>query len=112
MNICPLNDQVVIRRKEKQGVTTGGVILPDSAEKVSDRGIVIAHGPGKVLDNGFHKALQVQVGDLVVFQRYAARDDVDLGDGAQCYIIREEEILAILKEETDGNEEKTSGNGR
>ena len=66
MNIRPLYDRVVIRRKEEEATSAGGIVLPGSAQEKPNEGEVVAVGDGKVLDNGEQRALAVKVGDKVV----------------------------------------------
>ena len=66
MKIRPLHDRVVVRRKEEEATSAGGIVLPGSAKEKPNQGEVIAVGNGKVLDNGDVRALDVKVGDVVV----------------------------------------------
>jgi len=93
MKIRPLQDRVLIRRVEEEETTAGGIIIPDSAKEKPQEGVVVAAGKGKVRDDGGITALDVQVGDRVLFGKYAGTD-VTL-DGEEYVILREEDILAV-----------------
>jgi chaperonin GroES len=93
VNLKPLGDRVVIQALDEEEVTSGGIVLPDSAKEKPQRGEVMAVGSGKLLDNGERVALEVQVGDEVIFAKYGGTD-VKV-DGADYLILRESDILAI-----------------
>jgi chaperonin GroES len=93
MKIRPLQDRVLIRRVEEEETTAGGIIIPDSAKEKPQEGVVVAAGKGKVREDGGVTPLDVQVGDKVLFGKYAGTD-VTL-DGEEYVILREEDILAV-----------------
>lgn len=95
MKIRPLHDRVVVRRMEEERKTASGIIIPDSATEKPDRGEVMAVGPGKVGDDNERVALQVKVGDKVLFGKYAGTA-VKI-DGEEFLIMREEDLLAIIE---------------
>ncbi|MCC6751292.1 MAG: co-chaperone GroES [Deltaproteobacteria bacterium] len=94
MKIRPLHDRVLIRRLAEQETTKGGIIIPDTAKEKPIEGKVVAVGNGKVLESGKAKALEVKVGDRVLFGKYSGTE-VKL-EGEEHLILREEEILAVL----------------
>lgn len=94
-NIRPLGDKVVVKVLEADEKTAGGIILPDSAKKKPTEGEVVAIGNGRVLDNGDHAPLTVQVGDRVLFSKYGG-NEVTL-DGKDFTILDEDQIYAIVK---------------
>lgn len=96
MKIRPLHDRVVVRRKEEEATSAGGIVLPGSAKEKPNEGEVIAIGNGKVLDNGEVRALDVAVGDKVVFGKYAGSDTIDI-DGEELVILSESDIKAIIE---------------
>ncbi len=96
MKIRPLHDRVVIRREEKEEKTAGGIVLASAAREKPNKGEVIAVGPGKALDNGDVRALQVKVGDKVVFASYAGSQTLKDGDD-EFIIMSESEILGVLE---------------
>jgi chaperonin GroES len=96
MKIRPLHDRVVIRREEKEEKTAGGIVLASTAREKPNKGEVIAVGPGKALDNGDVRALQVKVGDKVVFASYAGSQTLKDGDD-EFIIMSESEILGVLE---------------
>src|SRR5664279_2784787 len=94
MNIRPLYDRVVVKRIEPSEEMQGGLYIPDSAKEKPQEGEVIAVGKGKRLDDGRLVALDVQVGDRILFGKYSG-SDIKL-DGEEYMIMREDEILGIL----------------
>ena len=96
MNIRPLYDRVVIRRKEEEATSAGGIVLPGSAKEKPNEGEVVAVGDGKVLDNGEQRALAVKVGDKVVFGQYAGSNKVEI-DGEELILMAESEIFAVVE---------------
>ncbi|MEZ5450702.1 MAG: co-chaperone GroES [Thiolinea sp.] len=96
MNIRPLHDRVVVRRMEEERKTASGIIIPDNATEKPDRGEILAVGPGKVGDDNERVALQVRVGDKVLFGKYAGT--AVKVDGQEVLVMREEDILAVIEE--------------
>ena len=96
MNIRPLYDRVVMRRKEEEATSAGGIVLPGSAQEKPNEGEVVAVGDGKVLDNGEQRALAVKVGDKVVFGQYAGSNKVEI-DGEELILMAESEIFAVVE---------------
>src|ERR1700684_2110810 len=97
MKIRPLYDRVVIKRVEAKGdALRGGLYIPDSAEEKPPEGEAMAVGKGKRLEDGRVVALDVQVGDRILFGKYSG-SDVTI-EGTECMIMREDEILGILSQ--------------
>jgi chaperonin GroES len=96
MKIRPLYDRVVVRRKEEETATAGGILLPGSAKEKPNQGEVVAIGNGKVLDSGELRALTVKVGDKVVFGQYAGSNTIEV-DGEELIIMGENEIFAVVE---------------
>jgi chaperonin GroES len=96
MSIRPLHDRVIIKRKEVESKSAGGIVLTGSAAEKSTRGEVIAVGNGRVLENGEVRALDVKVGDQVIFSEgYGLRTEKI--DGEEVLILSEADILAIVE---------------
>ena len=95
MNIRPLADRVIVQRVEAESVTTGGIVLPDSAKEKPQRGKVISVGKGKVLDDGELGKMQVKKGDAVLFTSYAGTE-VKI-KGQDYLIMNESDIMAIIE---------------
>jgi chaperonin GroES len=95
MTIRPLHDRVVVRRVEEERKTASGIIIPDNAAEKPDRGEVLAVGPGKIGDDNERVAMQVQVGDKVLFGKYAGT--AVKVDGQELLIMREEDLLAVIE---------------
>lgn len=96
MKIRPLHDRVVVRRKEEELTSAGGIVLPGSAQEKPNQGEVLAIGSGRVLDNGDVRPVDVKVGDVVVFGKYAGSDTIEI-DGEELIILSESDIKAIVE---------------
>ncbi|HEY2647134.1 MAG TPA: co-chaperone GroES [Candidatus Acidoferrales bacterium] len=94
VNVTPLHDRVLIRRIEEKESIKGGIIIPDSAKEKPQEGEVIAAGAGKINDKGERIALDVKVGDRVLFGKYSGTE-IKVED-EDYLILREDEILAKL----------------
>ena len=95
MKIRPLHDRVIVKRVEEERTSAGGIVLPDSATEKPSQGKVLAVGNGKLLDNGEMRALDVKVGDKVLFGKYAG-NEVKV-DGEDLIVMREEDIMGVLE---------------
>jgi chaperonin GroES len=91
--IRPLADKVVVEPLEGEDKSPGGIILPDTAKKKPQEGIVIAVGPGKVLDDGKRGAMSVKAGDKVIFAKYGGTEVTV--DGKDLVILDQDSIYAI-----------------
>jgi len=96
MNIRPLQDRVVVKRKEEETKSAGGIVLPGSATEKPAQGEVVAVGPGRLMDNGEIRPVDVKVGDTVLFGKYAS-NTVKIGDD-ELLILNESEIFGMLVE--------------
>jgi len=94
MNIRPLHDRVVIKRMEEERMSSGGIVIPDTAAEKPIKGEIVAVGEGKPLDNGQIRALKVKVGDKVLFGKYSGTE-VKL-DGTDYLVVREDDVFAVL----------------
>ena len=95
MKIRPLHDRVIVKRLEEERTTASGIVIPDSATEKPDQGIVLAIGSGKKDDNGKAIALDVKVGDKVLFGKYAGQT-VKV-DGEELLVMREEDIMGVVE---------------
>jgi len=95
MKIRPLHDRVIIRRTEEERTTAGGIVIPDSATEKPEQGEVIAVGTGKLLENGEIRALDVKVGDRVLFGKYSG-STVKV-EGEELLVMREDDITAVIE---------------
>lgn len=95
MAVKPLDDRVLVKRLDAEEKTAGGILLPDTAQEKPQRGKVIAVGDGKRLDNGDRSELTVQIGDVVLFGKYAGTEIKIEGD--EHSIMRESELLGVLE---------------
>ncbi len=96
MTLQPLHDRIVIEPAAKEERTASGIILPDSAQEKPLRGTVTAVGPGKTLDSGKVVAVDVKVGEVVLYGKYAGTE-VTVG-GKDVVILRSDDILGVLTE--------------
>jgi len=95
MKIRPLQDRVVVRRKEEETKTAGGIVLPGSAAEKPAQGVVLAVGPGRVMDNGEKRPVDLKAGDTVVFGKYAS-NTIKI-DGEELLILSESEIYGVIE---------------
>ena len=96
MNIQPLADRIVVKPMAAEEKTKGGIILPDSAKEKPQEGEIVAVGKGKVLESGSIQPMEVKVGDRVLYGKYSG-SEITTKDGEELLIMREEDILAIIK---------------
>ena len=94
-DIQPLDDRVVVRPLEAETKTAGGIVLPDSAKEKPQQGLILAAGPGRLLDSGDRGGLSVKVGDRVFYGKYSGTE-VKV-EGEELKIMRESDILGILQ---------------
>ncbi|MFW6169650.1 MAG: co-chaperone GroES [Planctomycetota bacterium] len=92
IKIRPLDDRVVVEPIEAEETTAGGIVLPDTAREKPQRGIVVAVGPGRLLDNGQRGEVSVAEGDEVIYGKYGG-SDIEI-NGDEVKILRESDILA------------------
>jgi chaperonin GroES len=92
--VRPLHDRLIVRRIEEKETVKGGIIIPDTAKEKPQEGEVLAIGNGKLLENGTKVALDVKVGDRILFGKYTGTD-IEI-DGKEVLILREDEVLAVL----------------
>lgn len=97
MNVKPLGDRLVVRRAASQEKTTGGILLPDSAKNKPQKGEVLAVGPGRMLKDGSRRALQVKVGDTILFTGWAGEEYRAGKAQDNILLMREEDVLAVLE---------------
>lgn len=92
----PLGDRIIIELVEVEEKTASGIVLPDTAKEKPQEGKVVAVGPGRVLDSGERVALEVAVGDLIIFSKYSGTEVKY--QGKEYLILRENDILAVVGE--------------
>jgi chaperonin GroES len=95
VGIKPLGDRVLIQRLEAEEKTSGGIVLPDSAKEKPKEGIVLALGPGKLLEDGKRSTFSVAAGNRVIFSSYAGTEVK--WQGEEYLLMSEEDILAIVE---------------
>ena len=98
MNVKPLGDRIVVRRKRADEKTAGGILLPDNAKNKPQKGKVLAVGPGKLLKDGSRRGLQVKEGDTILFTTWAGDEFRAHERRENVLLMREEDVLAVLDE--------------
>ncbi len=94
--IIPLADRIVVKVLEAKEVTKGGILLPETAKEKPQEGKVVAVGKGRLTDNGQVVALEVKVGDRVLYGKYTGTE-ITTSEGEELLIMKEEDVLAIVK---------------
>ncbi len=95
MKIRPLPDRVIVKRLEEERVSAGGIVIPDTAAEKPIQGKVVAVGKGKILEDGSVRALDVKVGDKILFGKYSGTE-VKV-DGDELVVMREEDVMAVIE---------------
>ena len=95
MKIRPLHDRVIVKRLEAEEKTASGIVIPGSAAEKPDQGEIIAIGKGKVGDDGKVRAMDVKVGDKVLFGKYSGQGFKM--DGVELLQMREEDIIGVIE---------------
>jgi chaperonin GroES len=94
MKIRPLHDRVIVKRWEEEKTSPGGIVIPDSAAEKPVKGEIVAVGNGKILENGEVRALDLKVGDKILFGKYSGTE-VKV-DGDDLVVMREDDIMAVF----------------
>ena len=96
MKIRPLHDRLIVRRKEEERTTASGIVIPESASaEKPDQGVIEAVGNGKLLEDGNFRKLDVNVGDKVLFGKYAGQ--AVTVDGDELLVMKEEDVMGIIE---------------
>jgi chaperonin GroES len=96
MNLRPLHDRVIVKRLDQETKTASGIVLPDAAAEKPDQGKILAVGNGKILEDGKVRALEVKVGDTVLFGKYSGQSVKVQGE--ELLVMREEDIMAVVQQ--------------
>ncbi|HSV85781.1 MAG TPA: co-chaperone GroES [Levilinea sp.] len=96
MNLKPLGSRVVVEPVEQEEITAGGIVLPETAKEKPQKGKVLSVGPGDRDEDGDYVAMDVKVGDVVLFAKYGGTE-IKI-DGKKLLILRESDLLAIVEE--------------
>ena len=94
LKVKPLSDRVVVEPAPAEDVSSGGIILPDTAQQKPQQGTIVAAGPGKVSDSGKTVAMEVKKGDRILYGKYSGTEFSF--EGTEYLIMRESDILAVL----------------
>jgi len=95
MKLRPLQDRILVQRVEEEAKTKGGIIIPDTAKEKPAEGKVVAVGNGKVGDDGNRVALEIKVGDRILFGKYSGTE-VKI-EGEEYLIMREDDVLGVIE---------------
>jgi chaperonin GroES len=95
MKIRPLHDRVIVKRLEEERTSPGGIVIPDTAAEKPMQGKIVAVGKGKILEDGTVRALDVKVGDKILFGKYSG-NEVKV-DGEDLVVMREEDVMAVIE---------------
>jgi chaperonin GroES len=95
MNLRPLQDRIIVKRVEEETKTAGGLFIPETAKEKPQRGKIVAVGNGKKTEDGKVLPLDVKVGDLVLFGKYAGTE-IKV-DGDEYLMMREDDLLAVVE---------------
>ena len=94
LSVTPLHDRVIVRPAKAEEKTAGGIIIPDTAKEKPQEGEVVAVGDGKILNNGTRVAMDVKVGDRILFGKYSGTT-VKM-DGDELLVMREDDIMGVI----------------
>jgi chaperonin GroES len=94
MKIRPLHDRVIVKPLDQERKTTSGIVIPDNAAEKPDQGEVVAVGPGKRDDNGKLIAMDLKVGDRILFGKYSGQ--VVKVEGEELLVMREEDVMGVI----------------
>lgn len=95
MNIRPLHDRIIVKRVKEEEKTKGGIIIPATAQEKPIEGEVLAVGNGRLMEDGTVRALEVRVGDRVLFGKYSGTE-IKI-EGEERLILREDDVLCVLE---------------
>ena len=95
MKIRPLHDRVIVKRMDEERTSPGGIVIPDTAAEKPAQGKIVAVGKGKILEDGNVRALDVKVGDKILFGKYSGTE-VKV-DGEDLVVMREEDVMAVIE---------------
>ena len=95
MKLRPLHDRLVVKRLDNERKTASGIVIPDNVAEKPDQGEVMAVGNGKILEDGKVRALDVKVGDKVLFGKYSGQTVKVEGD--ELLVMREEDIMGVVE---------------
>ena len=95
MNLRPLQDRIIVKRVEEETKTAGGLFIPETAKEKPQRGEIVAAGNGKKTEDGKVLPLDVKIGDIVLFGKYAGTE-IKI-DGEEHLILREDDIMGIIE---------------
>ena len=95
MQFRPLHDRLLVERLEREETTEGGIVIPDTAKEKQIEGKVLAVGNGRILDDGTVRALDLRIGDRILFGKYAGTE-IKI-DGKEQLILKEDDVLAVVE---------------
>ena len=96
MNLKPIADRIIIRRETSDAKSSGGIFIPEAAQKKPQRGTILAVGPGKMNKDGTRAAMQLKAGDKVLFTSWAGDEYKDKGNKDDVLVMHESDVLAVI----------------
>ena len=96
MKLQPIGDRIIVRRESSDEKTASGILLPDTAKKKPQRGVVLAVGPGKLNKKGERQPMQLKAGDKVLFTSWAGDEFKERGSSDAILVMHEEDVLAVV----------------
>ncbi len=95
MKLRPLHDRIVVKRLDNERKTASGIVIPENAAEKPDQGEVMAVGNGKIQEDGKQRALDIKVGDKILFGKYSGQT-VKV-DGDELLVLREDDVMAVIE---------------
>jgi chaperonin GroES len=95
MKLRPLHDRLVVKRLDNERKTASGIVIPENAAEKPDQGEVMAVGNGKIQDDGKQRALDIKVGDKILFGKYSGQ--TVKFDGDELLVLREDDVMAVIE---------------
>ncbi|QDU22770.1 co-chaperone GroES [Urbifossiella limnaea] len=97
MGLKPIGDRIIVRREAAEAKTSGGIILPDTAQNKPQKGEVVAVGPGRVKPDGTRAPMQLKAGDKVLFTSWAGDEFKDRGRDGEILVMHEGDVLCVIE---------------
>ena len=96
MNLKPIGDRIIVRREASDAKSSGGIIIPDAAQKKPQRGVILAVGPGKMNKEGKRTEMQLKAGDHVLFTSWAGDEFKDKAKNDEVLVMHESDVMAVI----------------
>ena len=96
MNLKPIGDRIIVRREASDAKSSGGIIIPDAAQKKPQRGVILAVGPGKMNKEGKRTEMQLKAGDHVLFTSWAGDEFKDKAKNDEVLVMHESDVMCVI----------------